>query len=104
MFDYRDKTLNKYDYAYKLQKEADIWASMDGCEGGDFLSSLGNTVSMIHYSQHEDYNYDVLVEILEKEIETLIGWWFTEGREHNEEEYMHLSLESVKKVWKNDSA
>lgn len=42
--------MDKYIYADALAEELQVWAYLDGCEGGDLLRSLASTIGMAHYS------------------------------------------------------
>jgi len=35
---------------HRLVEEARVWASLDGCEGGDFLNALCDALEMSHYT------------------------------------------------------
>jgi hypothetical protein len=64
----------RYNTAVAYNELAQVWADLDGCEGGDFLTGVGDLLTMATgggycYSYDEDFTTDRLKEILLAEIE-----------------------------------
>lgn len=47
----------------RLISEAAIWANLDGCEGADFLGSLCDALSMVHYSYAKEPGAEYLLQL-----------------------------------------
>lgn len=60
--------LSREDRWHKVD-EANDWAEADGCEGGDFLSTLAECLNRVHYSQDQEEAETRLIDMIDIEIE-----------------------------------
>ena len=93
--------MDQYTYADNLAAELEIWAALDGCEGGDFLRALASAVNMAHYSYvDEDGVSKKLFQIALEEI--YVHWDFTVfyGEGHQDPEYEKQMLDEIQRIWR----
>jgi hypothetical protein len=55
-----------------IQNVANIWADLDGCEGGDLLRALSDVLGMAHYSYADERTLEAVLEAcIQREIQVM---------------------------------
>jgi hypothetical protein len=90
-----------YSYLDALSEELYIWANLDGCEGGDFLNSLGAAIGTAHYSYVDDEEVPrKLIRIALEEID-IHSDYQTPGETHQNWGYVEQCFDNIKEIWKD---
>ena len=89
--------MNQYDYQDRFAEELNVWANLDGCEGGDFLKALSGAINTAHYNYaDEDETLYSLYWIALGEL-----YWHldSEIQDYHEPEYVEQQFQRIKRIW-----